>query len=409
MSLRHLLPTALLLVGVLVVTSCVPATYEPEPCPASQCSSHGTCVTDNLTPVCSCDEGYTGTSCERCADDFRRVGDACVYSRCFDDACGDGTCDDSTGVPVCTCPLGYVGAGCVACAPGFHSDGLISCIRDVECHDNTCSGRGACVSDGVAVTCTCDDGFAGDHCDELVHTACDDDLCGPAGTCVDDDGPARCMCNVGVTGATCDSCAVGFHDDNGTCVVDEICEQGSCSGVGDCAVDDGAASCSCFTGYEGVECEACAAGFHRNDVYACVADVACPVDDPCAPGGVCDDATGEAICICNAGHVGAHCEQCRAQHHDDGTGVCVPDASCAAHTCNGGLCDDAGGVIVCSACPAGFEGERCDANIDDCNHDACVGTAATPGTCLDLIDDYACLCPGDPDAGTPGSTAATCP
>jgi hypothetical protein len=40
-------------------------------------------------------------------------------------------------------------------------------------------------------------------------------------------------------------------------------------------------------------------------------------------------------------------------------------------------------------CPAGFAGDRCESNIDDCLNNKCENNA----TCVDLIQAYECRCP----------------
>ena len=40
-------------------------------------------------------------------------------------------------------------------------------------------------------------------------------------------------------------------------------------------------------------------------------------------------------------------------------------------------------------CRSGFEGDRCETNIDDCAGHACQNNA----TCNDLVDMYSCICP----------------
>jgi slit 2 len=64
--------------------------------------------------------------------------------------------------------------------------------------------------------------------------------------------------------------------------------------------------------------------------------------------------------------------------------------SCLAHACAA----ISTFTFICScACPEGFEGDRCETNIDDCIDSACENNA----TCVDGIDMYTCAC-------TPGYT-----
>lgn len=54
----------------------------------------------------------------------------------------------------------------------------------------------------------------------------------------------------------------------------------------------------------------------------------------------------------------------------------------------GGLCILHSGMRVCS-CRAGFTGQRCEININECAGNPCLNG----GTCQDRINDYTCVCP----------------
>lgn len=45
-------------------------------------------------------------------------------------------------------------------------------------------------------------------------------------------------------------------------------------------------------------------------------------------------------------------------------------------------------LIFRCRCQAGFEGERCEININDCEHNQCENNA----TCIDLVQGYSCQC-----------------
>ena len=145
---------------------------------------------------------------------------------CKTDSCSDhGQCEDSSGAAVCTCELGYADGNCATCASGYHDD------------------SGVCVSDG----------------------ACTADSCSGHGSCDDSSGAAVCTCETGYTDANCGSCAIGYHDENGACVIDGTCTAESCSGHGSCDDSGGTPVCSCDTGYTGADCAACAAGYHEEN------------------------------------------------------------------------------------------------------------------------------------------------
>lgn len=365
------------------------------PCTKSQCSEHGTCSVNELRPTCACDEGYDGVTCGTCAVGYHRdLGDNCVVDElCPEDSslCGDtGTCSIVRGVAVCVCNDGYSGDACTVCAAGFHDeDG--ACVPDEVCLDNTCSGRGTCIDTTGEVVCTCDPGFSGAFCeiDDVAPTCVDNPVCGDHGTCIDTGDDIACFCEVGYTGEDCGSCYPGYgRNDDDDCVPQEACSPSTCSFAGECALDGAVAECACFVGYTGDFCEQCAEGFHRGGVdNSCVIDTRCADNNPCSSGGVCNDDDGVAVCVCDPGYAGSQCEVCYPGYHDDGDGVCVLDERCRDSTCGlGGVCDDAGGVVSCQ-CAAGFEGQFCEENIDDCVNNAC-GT----GTCIDLVGGNTCHC-----------------
>lgn len=62
----------------------------------------------------------------------------------------------------------------------------------------------------------------------------------------------------------------------------------------------------------------------------------------------------------------------------------------------GGHCYDLGQIRVCR-CRAGFSGQKCEININECARSPC----SSGGTCHDLINDYTCTC-------LPGYTGRNC-
>ena len=99
---------------------------------------------------------------------------------------------------------------------------------------------------------------------------------------------------------------------------------------------------------------------------------------------LCVGCSGDAR-VCPAGFEGEAC----ATDVDD----CAPDPCL-----NGGTCSDGVDGFTC-ACPAGFEGEVCTTNVDDCDPDPCLNG----GTCSDGVDGFTCACP----AGFQGEVCAT--
>lgn len=204
------------------------------------------------------------------------------------------------------------------------------------------------------------------------------------GTCSDESGVIDCGCDAGWSGDLCESCAPGFHDDGGDCVLDQQCIESTCSGAAaEQSCDDvgGVISCTCNAEYTGTFCASCNAAHHRDATGACVADDDCAAADPC-DNGTCDDAGGVFSCACDAGWAGDLCDLCAFGFHDEGGDCvlvdCLSDADCSGNgTCNAatGSCD----------CTGGFSGPDCStlpplpvvSNLDvDCSEDPfCANTA----------------------------------
>jgi hypothetical protein len=257
-------------------------------------------------------------------------GDTCATAN----PCVNGTCDDTGGTITCTCDTLWEGQFCDACISGYHVE-LGMCVVD-----ESCAATDPCVN----------------------------------GTCGDTGGVISCACDTGYAGANCDVCDVGYHDEGGTCVVDETCTASSCVN-GTCDDTGGIVVCTCDVGWGGVTCDACDIGYHL-EAGACVVDETCATN-PCA-NGTCDDSGGVVVCTCDPGWAGFNCNSCDVGYHLE-AGSCVLDESCTAtDPCVNGTCNDSTGIIVCD-CDANWLGTNCDtcpADRYDCDGDAANGCEA---------------------------------
>jgi hypothetical protein len=114
----------------------------PEPCrffPLDSCSGNGECHADTRgEPVCLCQPGYGGVSCDACEDGFHRdARDLCVSDRSCaeltEEVCASvGVCRDDDGVISCLCDRGYGGPRCTLCANGYARDPSGACERDAR-------------------------------------------------------------------------------------------------------------------------------------------------------------------------------------------------------------------------------------------------------------------------------------
>ncbi len=212
---------------------------------------------------------------------------------CSAGLCGaHGTCDDSTGKAVCTCEVGYRGADCARCAAGYVSDGAGQCVdaastADVpdagtgsgEARPDAGAAQGACASSGLS--------------------------CGDHGDCIDASGTAQCACDEGYAGANCQSCAAGYQDrdGDGRCLPNCATASLSCGDHGTCSDASGRASCTCDEGYAGANCQSCAAGYQDRDGDGRCLPSCATASLSCGANAACSDASGTAQCVCQAGYV----------------------------------------------------------------------------------------------------------
>eukprot|EP01065_Artemidia_motanka_P041243 TRINITY_DN5312_c0_g1_i1.p1 TRINITY_DN5312_c0_g1~~TRINITY_DN5312_c0_g1_i1.p1 ORF type:complete len:3109 (+),score=985.10 TRINITY_DN5312_c0_g1_i1:86-9412(+) len=404
-------------------------------CAGVTCSGHGVCY-DSTTSIgtrsCVCEPGYSGADCETDVDD------------CASNPCKNGACTDLVNSYKCTCTAGWEGDNCDrdinACASGPCVDGkcvdkaapdtgytcecfagrygakcenvLNACTQTLangQAADRTedpCGDSGACWDLGFGkYTCRCQEGWepsgsASDDCDSTCDCATNIDGCavysknngkGPCrngGTCADVALPAQrdadsglmytCTCAVGYTGHRCEQ-------DVDVCSTDASSlapKPSPCQNGGECRDGRGGTSytCDCLPGYTGDNCE--------TDVNECE-------QNPCANGGKCVDLVNAYQCECGGtGYSGRHCtvdiDMCHGQcgvngHCIDLAGGAAKDYECSCRDgYKGSTCHrEEGGACVAW--------DACDVDIDDCAGNPC-SADHTEGACIDLVDDYQCVC-----------------
>ena len=67
--------------------------------------------------------------------------------------------------------------------------------------------------------------------------------------------------------------------------------------------------------------------------------------------------------------------------------ACININDCEDDPCEHGSCEDGDNDFECD-CMAGYEGFRCQHNIDECASDPC----QNGGTCHDMVNGYDCQC-----------------
>uniref|UniRef100_A0A7S0PRR7 Uncharacterized protein n=4 Tax=Ostreococcus mediterraneus TaxID=1486918 RepID=A0A7S0PRR7_9CHLO len=337
---------------------------------ANHCLSHSTCAscaTDDACGYCAVDAKCKWTE-GTCPSGFDRVGEcldtcgaATTCGACTDrPGCGwchttgrcTATTSDATAPQDGTCSAYSVGADaqCATC-PGAINNVFLPSYVDVEPVWAFCNGRGTC--DNVTLTCTCDDGYGGEACENMCPGG-KSNPCSRKGVCESSTG--ECFCNPGYDGVRCQdtlasatTCACGSSH---TVLKSDGSQTTVCSG----RVDSGGA-CVCMEGWTGTNCDVPCAG-------ALIVGT-----EVCGGHGTCDAAT--ATC---------QCDSCYSK--DATSGLCVQDA-CATCDSDRGTCTCVSGSMQC-VCKGQFSGYSC--NQCNCgNHGRC---NSLTGEC-ECADGYA--------------------
>ncbi|XP_035672639.1 fibropellin-1-like [Branchiostoma floridae] len=157
-----------------------------------------------------------------------------------------------------------------------------------------------------------------------------------------------------------------------------------------CSVSNGNCAQLCLPVPGGGRTCACQDGWSLgSDGRSCQADACHP--NPCLNGGACDGVsrrtslscsnnvcvsgfTHTYTCDCPAGFSGDKCE--------------INENECVSNPCqNGGQCQDEANSYSCT-CAAGYSGDDCETNDDDCAPNPC----QNGGQCQDGVNSYTCTC-----------------
>ncbi|NWS94051.1 LAMC3 protein, partial [Mionectes macconnelli] len=173
----------------------------------------------------------------------------------------------------------------------------------------------------------------------------------------------ECSCPTGYAGQFCQSCAPGFKREipfGGPFV---SCVPCACNQHGDCHPLTG--HCLCLHNTEGPSCERCSAGFYGNPFVGRFDDCK---PCPCPGGSPCTEvpSSGEVVCThCPPGQRGKRCELCDDGFFGDPLGQRGPVHPCEPCQCHGnvdlnavGNCDPVSGR--CLRCVYNTMGEHCE-------------------------------------------------
>ena len=342
-------------------------------CTADSCHPQAGCVFEP-TPA-ACDDGNACTENDTC-EEGECSGKALVCddeNLCTDDSCepasgcvhypNNDDCDDAD---PCT-----DGDACTGgeCAPGPATD----CDDSNPCTEDLCSPDDGCTNTALSGV-ACDDGnpcTSGDLCDdgECVFskpTECDD-----ANDCTKDscDPVAGCLAEP-LSGPSC--------DDQNACTVDDICNEGSCSG--------GIISCNDNNPCTQDLCDPATGCLHppAPGQPACNDGNGCTEVDKCQ-GGIC---VGSSPIVCNDGNVCTN-------------DSCIPLTGECDFIANTAPCNDGNVCTVTDVCAAkvcvGSGPLDCD-DSNPCTDDSCV-----PENGCIHVDNGVCQCEENEDCSDDGN------
>lgn len=170
----------------------------------------------------------------------------------------------------------------------------------------------------------------------------------------------------------CEQCPENMTSERGSTSIESCyekyeksCDDATCGENGKCIASNAFYSCDCKDGYYGQKCEL------KQDLCTIMS---------CFNGGSCTVFNESAVlCDCPLNFNGLYCE--------------FANDPCSQKNClNGANCNEFDGEATCDCLP-GFEGDSCERRIpmDFCESSPCGGSGAT---CVNLEDDYECLCVG---------------
>jgi len=149
-----------------------------EPYPECACNASSTCNGQgqcNSTQQCVCNEGFTGSNCNKCDVNYYNYPD-CNYCLSALSCSGNGDCGSDG---ACKCHYGFTGATCntTVCSAGYCGGGL-KCCDDIQagpsCYDPVAYHclEGAA---GVQVLCLNSADVCGTSCyDSATYSCCND-------------------------------------------------------------------------------------------------------------------------------------------------------------------------------------------------------------------------------------------
>ncbi|XP_062383779.1 laminin subunit gamma-1 [Sardina pilchardus] len=176
----------------------------------------------------------------------------------------------------------------------------------------------------------------------------------------------KCTCPQGYVGQHCEQCALGYRRANPELGLFSPCERCNCNGHSD-SCDPVTGMCECQHNTAGLSCERCQDGFYGDSTVGTSTDC---TPCPCPGGATCAvvPKTREVVCTnCPAGTTGKRCELCDDGFFGDPLGQDGPVRACRACTCSDnidpnavGNCNrETGECLKCIYNTDGFFCDRC--------------------------------------------------
>ena len=179
-------------------------------CEKEICGANGKCFKFDDKPVCCCNPGFHGETCERQTN-------PCDYLQSLNgdkNICqNDGKCQNNLSEfdYTCECPVGFGGKNCE--------------FEINECTPvNPCKNNGKCIDHVGYFECICKTGFGGKTC-ELKTEFCKDKCSIGTYECLNDKKDALCVCLPDYTGPDCSIRLKNDHCQSNPCSDEAKCES----------------------------------------------------------------------------------------------------------------------------------------------------------------------------------------
>ncbi|XP_060582984.1 fibropellin-1-like, partial [Ruditapes philippinarum] len=278
-------------------------------CDRDYCNGHGECSFKRHRNYCTCDadSGYYGDRCQNmyhiCDGNPCKNGGTCNRGATYKDY----TCSCRTNLDTCEMKVSNedkVGSqnspALYQTLPSTLEQCKARCLSDSQCKEASFIANQFCllfndnlqpadlidedITADVHFKKECNTAYGGVRCEQDTKDDCENNNCNDNSQCKDNINGFQCICpaNGGFSGIRCDVA-------NSPCNSNP-CVHGTCTPFGSVRYE-----CSCFDGYDGVNCE--------NNIDDCANN-----PNACAYDGTCVDQVNSYRCQCESGFGGINCE-----------------------------------------------------------------------------------------------------